>query len=313
MNNIIKTIALGCAAVCLLTACSSDDPEGESVINPSMASQTEFDRWLEANYVNPYNIRFVYRYEDNETDMDYFNVPAEYDKAVKLAHIVKYACIEAYDEVGGIRFTRAYFPKMLYATGDFEYRNDGSLILGTAEGGKKIFLSATNWLDVLGTTSVESLNTYYLKTIHHEFTHIMNQTTDYTADYQKVTGTGYVADNWTDHPYDGYDSDDDQLSGITNDYCYKHGFITAYSQYSHGEDFAEMLSEYVINTQEVWDERIARAGTEGAALINAKLDIVRSYMMDNFNIDIDKLRETVRRRELDVVAGRVDLMSLDVE
>lgn len=310
MNKIYQYLCTSLMACCLL-ACSEDDLSSTSVVTNPTTPVTDFDRWLDANYLNPYNIQFIYRYDDNETDMNYFNVPAEYDKAVKLAHIVKYACIEAYDEVGGIRFTRANFPKMLYATGDFEYRNDGSLILGTAEGGKKIFLSGTNWIDMLGTT-VEGLNTYYLKTIHHEFTHILNQTKDYTAEYQKLTGSGYVADNWTDHPYDGYDSDDAQLAGQTNNYYLRHGFITAYSQYSHGEDFAEMLSTYVITNETDWQTLIDRAGSEGEALIVQKLDIVREYMLENYGIDIDLLRNAVQRRELEVVSGKVDLESLTV-
>ena len=57
---------------------------------------------------------------------------------------------------------------------------------------------------------------------------------------------------------------------------------------------------------------MTEAGTDGAKLIQQKLDIVRSYMMTQWKIDLDKLRETVLQREDDIVAGRVNLTDLTV-
>ena len=76
-----------------------------------------------------------------------------------------------------------------------------------------------------------------------------------------------------------------------------------------------MLSLYVTNSEETWAEWMATAKSEGGgdALIDAKLDIVRSYMQNNFDIDIDQLRDVVLRRQDEVVAGRVDLTSLDIK
>ena len=113
-----------------------------------------------------------------------------------------------------------------------------------------------------------------------------------------ITGTGYVADSWSDAPY--------------NQEFLQNGFITDYAQHSDTEDFAEMLSEYVTHDQAWWDEQILKAGEKGN-LIDAKLDIVRNYMQDSFNIDIDILRATVLRRQEDVFAGRVDLHSIEIK
>ena len=60
----------------------------------------------------------------------------------------------------------------------------------------------------------------------------------------------------------------------------------------------------------------AHAGLEevkAGQLINAKLDIVRSYMRDSFNIDIDVLRATILRRQKDVFSGQVDLHSIEIK
>ena len=284
-----------CSAVAV--ACGNgDELSAESVISVGQQQYTEFDLWLQRNYVAPYNIRFKYRFEDNESDKNYYTVPSRYEDAVKLAHLVKYMCMEAYDEVGGIDFTRAYFPKLIFTIGEWEYRNNGTYILGTAEGGRKILLSGTNYLEQ-HLHNADELNEYYLKTIHHEFTHILNQTKDYPADFQLITGTGYVADKWSESPHDqGY---------------LARGFITSYAQHSAVEDFAEMLSTYVCNSEDRWNRWMKEAGTDGTRLITAKLDIVKSYMQTTFGISLDELRTSLQRRQKQVTAGLIDLEGVE--
>jgi substrate import-associated zinc metallohydrolase lipoprotein len=285
------------AVLCAASACVKDEMSPNSVITVTQTKQNDFDRWLAANFLLPYNIDFKYRFEMNESDMNYFTIPADYEYSVVMAHLVKYLCVETYDEVAGITFTRTYFPKMFFLTGEWEYRNNGTIILGTAEGGKKIFLAGVNLLPQYMKTP-EDLNHFYIKTIHHEFTHILNQTIDYPVDFSMITGTDYVADSWSDAPF--------------NTTFLQRGFITDYAQHSDGEDFAEMLSEYITHDQQWWDIQIDKAGEKGY-LINAKLDIVRSYMQDSFNIDIDVLRATVLRRQQDVFDGQVDLHSVEIK
>ena len=297
----MKRILYFCFIVAALTlgatACVKDEMSENSVIVVSKTKQNDFDRWLEANFLLPYNIDFKYRFEMNESDMNYFTIPADYEYSIVMAHLVKYLCIETYDEVAGITFTRSYFPKMFFLTGEWEYRNNGTIILGTAEGGKKIFLAGVNLLPQYMKTA-EDLNHYYIKTIHHEFTHILNQNVDYPIEFAMITGTAYVADSWSDYPY--------------NQQFLENGFISDYAQYSDGEDFAETLSEFVTHDQAWWDEQVEKAGAKGT-LINAKLDIVKSYMQDSFGIDLDVLRATVLRRQKDVFDGQVDLHSITIK
>ena len=312
-KNILYAILLATGAM-TLGACSSDDPdEGKSVIVTPNEEQTEFDKWLEVNFATPYNIDFKYRYKETESDYDYYTVPAKYNDAIKMAHLVKYLCVETYNEVAGTNFTRRYFPKMFFLIGEWEYRNNGTYILGTAEGGRKILLAGLNYLSDNIAKGPEYLNYYYFKTIHHEFTHIMNQTKDIPADFQLVTGSKYVGDMWSEEPY--------------NKEYLANGFITAYSQNSYQEDFAEMLSTYITNDASQWEEWLEEADkaaaekakktgettTAPSELLSSKLDIVRRYMKESFNIDIAVLRETVQRRQADVFAGKVDLTDITVK
>ena len=297
------------------TSCEKDKIEAESIITVDSYQQNEFDKWLEANFRNPYNIDFKYRYEEIESDLNYYTVPADLNASIIMAHLVKYLCVETYNEVAGVDFTRAQFPKMFFLIGTWEFRNNGSYILGTAEGGKKILLAGINFLDYVldGTYDpsrgiAEGLNFYYIKTIHHEFTHILNQTRDYPTSFRQVTPSSYVNDSQFSEPY------------VTA--YLKRGFISAYAQTEPREDFAEMLSEYVTHNEAWWEAQLEKAdGTweedpdqteTGRSLIEQKLDIVRAYMSDTWKIDIDELRDCILRRQNNVVAGQVDLTDLTV-
>lgn len=306
MKRYILHLAVILAILSGATSCVKDTLSENSVIRVSETKQNDFDKWLEANFLLPYNIDFKYRFEMNESHMDYFTIPADYEGSIMMAHLVKYLCVETYDEVAGITFTRNYFPKMFFLMGEWEYRNNGDKVLGTAEGGNKIYLGGVNLIkdtlengyeDYLG-DPLESLNFYYIHTIHHEFTHILNQTVVYPVEFSMITGTAYVLDSCFDPPYDKE--------------FLQRGFISDYAQYADYEDFAEMLAFYVTHDQAWWDARVSQAG-DSAYLIEAKLDIVRTYMQDNFNIDIDVLRQTVLRRQNDVFAGRVDLHSIEIK
>lgn len=302
------------------TSCSEDDLSEQSVIVTDSYEQNAFDKWLEANYVKPYNIDFKYRYEEIESDYNYYTVPADMNSSIKMAHILKHLCIDTYNEVAndGVVFTRSYFPKEFFLIGVWEYRNNGTYILGTAEAGKKVLLAGINFLDdiLAGTydtsrSVADNLNHYYVKTIHHEFTHILNQTKDYPADFKLVTGKSYVADSWSNAPFNA------------EDVYLKRGFISDYAQHSDKEDFAEMMSLYITNTKEWWDAQMKKAEDvyaddpdqvkTGRELIEAKLDIVKNYMQEIWGIDMDKARDAIQRRQAEILEGKVDLLDLTIK
>ena len=313
MKKLIYSITIVLAALAA-SSCQRDVIEPESVIKDSTVEMNDFDRWLEVNFLKPYNIEFKYRYALNESDMGYYTVPADVNSSVIYAHLVKYLCIDTYDEIAGVTFTRSYFPKMFFLIGTWEYRNNGSIVLGTAEAGKKIMLAGVNELPLVfqyyeGAELDDYLNTYYIKTIHHEFTHILNQTKAFSDSFKQITSATYVADACFD----------------TDSYWRGRGYITAYAQSEPREDFAELLSEYVTHNAAWWAQQIADASKEtaevrktdpsaqdGATLIESKIDIVRNYMQDAWNIDIDVLRDIINRRMADVVAGKVDLNTVEI-
>lgn len=282
----IALLALSVAAFVSLTACSEDSLSPQSVFNEEDTSATPLDEWLLTNYIKPYNINLQYRYLDMESDMVYTLVPAAYTKSWQLAKLVQFLCLESYDTITGSReFIRSYFPKMIFLVGSPAYNNNGSIVLGTAEGGTKITLYNVN---NLVPTDVSLLNSRYFKTIHHEFTHILNQTKPFSTDFDQITGTAtgieYVGNScWTVYGTDAAAQAD--------------GFISRYSSTSATEDFAELVSLYVTNSAASWESKLTAAGTTGRPMIENKFEIVAKYMKNEWNIDLDELRDEVQRRQ----------------
>ncbi len=276
----------------LISACGEDGLNADSVIKESQREENDFDRWIIQKYVTPYNIDFKYRMEDIESDRDYNLVPANYTKSVQMAKLVDFLCLQVYDEVTGSKeFIRSYFPKMIHLVGSPAYRNNNTMVLGTAEGGLKITLYNVNAVKV---TDVEELNRFYFKTIHHEFAHILHQTIPYTTDFKEITGSSYVKDSWNTT----YSSENESLPK---------GFISPYASSAPDEDFVELISIYVTSSPEVWAEKMKKAG-EGLGLVTAKFEIVYNYMLNSWNIDLNKLRELVLRNESKI--GDLDLDKL---
>lgn len=282
------------AGLMTLSSCGEDNPTGESIfVDQQAENQNDFDKWIYKNYTLPYNIKLIYKMQDIEADYDYTLAPADFEKSIKLAHIVKYAWMEAYDEVAGINFTRVYVPKILHFIGSPAYEQDtGTMVLGTAEGGLKVTLFMINSL----TISRAYLNTYYFKTMHHEFAHILHQTKSYDPDFDLISEGLYVNGDW----YYYSDSEAHQL-----------GFVTPYASSEATEDIAEMTAMYITKTATEWDAIITDAGEDGGAIINKKLEMVKKYMQESWGIDLDELRKVVQRRIDDVASGKVDLENLD--
>lgn len=294
MKKNIYAILLAFVASFALMSCSDDDPSSESIFPTTSPKRDAFDKWLLENYTFPYNVEMKYKMEDIESDMKYHLVPADSAKTAKLSIIMKYLWFDAYNEVIGPDFIKENMPRTIHFIGSPAYNSEGTMVLGTAEGGLKITLYMVNSLDDKTLKNYDTMNKYYFHTLHHEFTHILNQKIPYDQSFKLITESGYVSGDWYT---------------ISDKTAHQAGFITPYAMVEPLEDFAEMLSGYVTKSQSEWNAILADAGTTGAASISAKLDIVRNYMQESWNVDIDKLRAAVLRRASTLSA--VDLEHLN--
>ena len=93
-------------ALLQFTSCQEEELDRNSIFTDEPTTEkNSFDQWLKKNYTDTYNIKLIYRLEDMETDFNYTLAPADFIMAQKLAKVVKYTWLEAYDEVAGLDFT----------------------------------------------------------------------------------------------------------------------------------------------------------------------------------------------------------------
>ena len=278
-------IILMAVAVTLgFTACSEDKPGGESIFPTNPTTQYDnFEKWLLENFTYPYNVEVLYRMKDVETDQNYTLTPADSAKCAKLAIIVKYLWFDAYAEVAGPDFVKNNVPRVLSFIGSLAIENNGTVVMGTAEGGYKITLYNVNNLGgSVPLDDYDALNQWYFTTLHHEFQHILNQKKPYDTTFDLISEGDYVSGDW--YQYD------------TNTEALPKGFIRNYAMAEPREDYAELYSQYLTNNDELWALKMEAAGKEGQTIINEKLAHIRNYMRENWNIDLEEMRACVQRR-----------------
>ena len=290
MKKYIYTLLF--AASIVLGACSEDKLDSHSIFDTESPERNAFDTWLLLNYVFPYNIQFNYKYIDKESDNTYNLIPAEYDKCVAMAKLTKYLWIDSYNELLGETFIKTYCPRMIQLIGSKAYNSQGSVVLGTAEGGLKITLYNVNELNA-NSPDIDFLNTWFFKTMHHEFAHILHQTKNYSTDFNLIS-TDYQGPSWLN-------LESDEVANTM-------GFITRYASFSPDEDFVEIISNYITHDAGYWENVLNNGGALGKIKLQKKFDIVRKYLKDSWSIDIDKLRDIVQRRSGSL--SEVDLENL---
>ena len=285
---LLAIVALGFAS------CSEDNPSSESIFAKKAVHRDNFDKWLLNSYTYPYNIDVKYKMEDIYSDMKYHLVPADSAKAAKLSIIAKYLWFDAYAECVGPNFVKANVPRIIHLIGSPAFNSgQGTIVLGTADGGLVITLYMVNNLTDKMLTDYATVNDYYFHTMHHEFTHILNQKIPYDENFQHISEGNYVSGDWYQ-----------KRTSAAN----KKGFVTPYAMSEPLEDFAEMLSVYVTTSPSGWQKIMDTAGTTGAPFIQAKLDVVRAYMKASWKLDIDELRSIVLRRASEI--NHLDLNQL---
>jgi substrate import-associated zinc metallohydrolase lipoprotein len=235
--------------------------------------QSTLDTYLYTTFTQPYNISVKYRWDGTEYDYSKTLSPVKIEKVQPLMEMVKSAWIDPYTGEIGADFIKKYAPKNYVLVGSYQYNSGGTVTLGEAEGGIKVTLFNVNNFD----KADRAVSKRVLKTIHHEFTHILNQTITYPKEFQAVTPAGYTAD-WNNS------------TGFAAG-----GFITQYAQAAPGEDFAEMVSIMLTEGKTGYEALVrGNASTTAVAALRAKESIVVSYMKQTWGIDMYTLQNRVQ-------------------
>lgn len=268
----------------LMISCETDPISDKSIFDTEQPFRSAFDTWLYENYTIPYNVQFNYKYEDRESDNTFNLIPAELEKAKVMAQVTKYLWIGSYDELLGEEFMKKYCPRMIQLIGSKAYNSQGSVVVGTAEGGQKMTLYNINELNING-MSIDFLNEWFFHTMHHEFCHILHQTRNYSTDFNLISND-YQGPSWIN---------------LEADAALQMGYVTPYGSFSPDEDFVEIISSYITNKPEWWDNVLEKAGESGRSKLEKKFDIIQKYLKTSWGVDIDKLRDIVLRRSDEVL------------
>lgn len=280
MNHLYKGLAALLLSA-LAIACAEDKPSEPTIFSTAPVAKNAVEQWLDKNYRLPYNIRFKYKLEDAETDLSYHFVPADSAKTTKLAIITKYLWFDAYAELLGPEFLKSTAPRILVAIGTPGYTRQRTEVIGSADGGYKVILGKVNSLDDATISDYGTMTTYYFHTMHHEFTHILNQKKPYDPAFAQITKSAYLSGDWIN---------------TTEKVANQAGFVSPYAMQNDAEDFAETLSFYVTYTPQQWQQILNNAGRRGAELITQKIDMVKEYTKTSWKLDLDELRDIVLRR-----------------
>lgn len=287
-------LALGCG---FLSSCEKEklnpaDADNIPGLGGDTWTQTAIDKWIYDNLTLPYNVGVKYKWDQSELEFDKTLVPPKEEQVIPVMDAIKKGWISPYISETSELFFKKYTPKFFNLVGSGSYNLDGSVTLGTAEGGRKVVLYQTNYIRTKGmpgyVRSDSNLVKQMFHTIHHEFGHILHQNILYPPEFKRIGQSLYTSD-WIN----------------TNDFeANTNGFITAYSMSGPDDDFVEMISVMLIEGRSGFDNIVNSipAGTSALGTTQAeakkslrdKESIVVNYYKQVWNIDFYSLQIKTR-------------------
>lgn len=289
----INIYLLGIILVLLGLSCQNSDsvnyqaPEVELSDHPN-------DVYIRENILNKYGTAIRWKWDNRYLSKGQTAEPVFEDLVIPVTKLVEELWIEPFLVLSSDseKFIRDYMSKELVYIGSYIYNSDGSRLLGYAEGGSRISLMNLNAYDLEDRIWLED----QLVTMHHEFGHIVHQNHGIPDGYNKISPMGYLGEGWR--------------NGVTLNDAIKRGMVTAYATDNQYEDFAELISRYLVqdtvyfnstylndwDCSQFIDTESCNEINEGRALIRQKLELIKEFYKEEFNIDLHSLRDTIQKR-----------------
>jgi substrate import-associated zinc metallohydrolase lipoprotein len=230
----ILVIAAVVATALQVTSCSEklEDSIFDTHEYPLDRSAYTFplDTFVKVNFLEPYNMRFIYQMEYIGSDKEKNLTPASYENSCKLAVLTKYLWYESYKNQANEHdvFLKKYSPRIIHVIGSRNLNtSSGTETLGVTEGGTKVTLYRVN---LLNPADINNLNEYFFETMHHEFGHILDNTKLHPTPFNLLSNGLYNSAGWNDTP--------DSVAA-------SQGFFSNYASSSYTEDWVETLARYL--------------------------------------------------------------------
>lgn len=291
-----------------LMSCS-DDESTNYVPESKEPSVDEINVYFQENFQDKYGSAVRWQWIDKYVDINYIVAPAMRKVLIPTGEMIRRFWIEPFilESKKSSEFIRKHFPPEIVCVGS-ELRNaDGTRTLGYADAGVRITLTELNYFDL----SNKEWVIQQLHTMHHEFSHIIHQTYKMPNGFNKITENNYTGQAWKDIYANaqneligkGIESPKEaEVDSVAQNMAIQRGMLTPYGTSSEFEDFAEVVSLYLLTDPVVFNQTYILSDPkrtfldEGKANIDKKLALVKEYYMSNFSIDLTHLREIILQR-----------------
>lgn len=266
-----------------MLSCAHEDQPGESQLDFTQPTKTALDNWITTNYLSPYNINVQYKWNQNTVDNSRFLFPPTLEKVQPALEIVQKIWLSSYATIGGADFVKKIAPREIVLVGGVNLNSVGTRTLGLAEGGQRVTLFETDYID----RSNRSVVTEFIHTIQHEYIHILNQHKPFDEkSWSVITPAGYTAD-WYNFAIP-----------VSNEI----GFITSYARLNINEDFAETAAMILVTSKADYATFLSKIKSPTAlAALKAKEALVVKYFKESFEMDFYALRDEAEKNTNSII------------
>jgi len=279
--------------IAITYSCSQEDtvhytPEDK------LESTDPIDVYIKQKLTDTYNARVVWDWQQPlyVKNFNYRLLPPQREVIIPTVDMILTYFVEPIkNAANGEALLKNLFPPEFVFAGSAAYESDGKAYAGVAESGVNIMLTSLNNYNPGNKTFI--INKVH--TIHHEFTHIVNQnTTEGVPEAYTTVNTAYTGGNWVNYS-DNNRNDFNHIRGL--------GYVSAYGSQNPAEDFAEMVSTYLTRSDEDFNATYITHGSDeelntGKDYIAKKLQIAKDYYQSNYNINLEEIKANVQA-ELD--------------
>lgn len=275
LNITILALSMG-----LFFGCVSKEEDVSAKVDGlggEVLAKQALDTWIEQTLTKPYNIEVKYRWDPYEVPLGKILTPPLVEKVRPIMEGVKAIWIDPYEKTAGSDFIKKFCPKQYVLVGSANYNRDGTVTLGTAEGGRKVVLYTVNFFDkkYVGSNNDFGSLKQQLHTIHHEFGHILQQNVAPSIAFRQITPGTYTS-NW-------YNVSDSEALAL--------GYVTSYAMSKADEDFVEVLATLLVEGQAGYDAIVNAAPTaEAKSALRQKRQLVIDYMQNTYKINFANLQ-----------------------
>ena len=286
MMNIFRLPCLMALVLLSLISCNTDDEVNVDEREVEL-SDDPLDVYIRENFLEPYGVAVRYRYVDRYVDATERVSPTTRALVRPTFDFLNTFWVDPYAAVpNGDAYFRSTVPAEIVLIGSYIFRNDGTVVLGTADAGARITLTNINAVDE------NDLDWVFLQlgTIYHEYAHIMHQRFNLPPNFQQISPQGYTsAGSW-------YSLNDDE--------ALRRGFVSPYGTSSFNEDFAEVVAFLLydpdfytkyIDDEECTDEDCLERN-EGRAMIREKYNAILDHYQQNTGVDLLQLRANIQAK-----------------